>query len=312
MAHLGAKEYGTMILGEMLTRTNLLALVGGGSNPKYADNTVLIYDHDLQQFIMEYTCATTVLSVRVCNSRIVIAIKNEIYVYSFPNHTELLFSFEKLYNPKGLLELTPAPNNDRNIICFPAQKRGAVQIVDLGSIDSKVSKSPSILYAHENELAYLSLNQDGTLLATASKKGTIVRIFDTIKRVKIQEFRRGTDEAKIYCINFSGDSNYVCCSSDKGTVHIFALKDSSLNKRSKFSGLSVLGGYVHSQWDLANFAFHHDNHRDNVCICAFGTSSSIYAVCFDGSLQKYIFRSDGSCKRVSFDSFLDICEHWYC
>lgn len=33
-------------------------------------------------------------------------------------------------------------------------------------------------------------------------------------------------------INFSHDSSFLCASSDKGTVHIFALKDTKLNRRS--------------------------------------------------------------------------------
>ena len=33
-------------------------------------------------------------------------------------------------------------------------------------------------------------------------------------------------------INFSHDSSFLCASSDKGTVHIFALKDTRLNRRS--------------------------------------------------------------------------------
>ena len=38
----------------------------------------------------------------------------------------------------------------------------------------------------------------------------------------------------VYCsINFSHDSAFLCVSSDKGTVHIFALKNTSLNKRSR-------------------------------------------------------------------------------
>lgn len=40
------------------------------------------------------------------------------------------------------------------------------------------------------------------------------------------------DPATVYCINFSLDSDFLCCSSDKGTIHIFALKDSHLNRRS--------------------------------------------------------------------------------
>lgn len=35
-------------------------------------------------------------------------------------------------------------------------------------------------------------------------------------------------------LTFSLDSAFLCCSSDKGTVHIFAVKDQSLNKKSRY------------------------------------------------------------------------------
>lgn len=35
----------------------------------------------------------------------------------------------------------------------------------------------------------------------------------------------------LFSINFSADSDFLCCSSDKGTVHIFAIKDTNLNRR---------------------------------------------------------------------------------
>ncbi|MCL4120866.1 UNVERIFIED_CONTAM: hypothetical protein GTU68_041406 [Idotea baltica] len=69
MVHLDAKEFGTMVIGEMLQQSNLLALVGGGSQPKYADNTVLIYDDDFKAFAAEYTYTGPVLALRVCKNR---------------------------------------------------------------------------------------------------------------------------------------------------------------------------------------------------------------------------------------------------
>lgn len=37
-----------------------------------------------------------------------------------------------------------------------------------------------------------------------------------------------------FSITFSRDSEFLCASSDKGTVHIFALKDTQLNRRSTY------------------------------------------------------------------------------
>ena len=35
--------------------------------------------------------------------------------------------------------------------------------------------------------------------------------------------RRGSDKAEIYSISFDKMSNWIACSSDKGTIHIFAV-----------------------------------------------------------------------------------------
>lgn len=64
---------------------------------------------------------------------------------------------------------------------------------------------------------------DGTLLATASTKGTLIRIFDTAEGIGLKEVRRGTDSADIQCIAFNYSSVYLACTSDKGTAHIFSL-----------------------------------------------------------------------------------------
>ena len=66
------------------------------------------------------------------------------------------------------------------------------------------------------------------MIATASTKGTIIRVWDSTNRQgrinKLAELRRGSDSATIHCINFSSDSQFLVVSSDKGTVHVFALQ----------------------------------------------------------------------------------------
>ena len=44
-------------------------------------------------------------------------------------------------------------------------------------------------------LSALELNSNGTLLATASEKGTIIRIYDLKDGVILQELRRGSEYA---------------------------------------------------------------------------------------------------------------------
>lgn len=47
------------------------------------------------------------------------------------------------------------------------------------------------LAAHTTNITQLVLNQSGTRLATASERGTVVRVFDTSTKNLIAEFRRG-------------------------------------------------------------------------------------------------------------------------
>ena len=83
---------------------------------------------------------------------------------------------------------------------------------------------------HESDIFYLSLNNEGTILATASdkvkfiiKKGTMIRLFSTETGEYFKELRRGSEKAQIFSISFSPNSKYLACSSDRGTVHIFSL-----------------------------------------------------------------------------------------
>ncbi|SCU98018.1 LAFA_0G14928g1_1 [Lachancea sp. 'fantastica'] len=80
-----------------------------------------------------------------------------------------------------------------------------------------------VIEAHKGEIAALTLSRDGTLLATASEKGTIVRVFSVETGSKVYQFRRGTYPTKIYSMCFSDDNQFLAASSSSKTVHIFKL-----------------------------------------------------------------------------------------
>ena len=81
----------------------------------------------------------------------------------------------------------------------------------------------NVIQAHKAPISFLSINSSGTMLASASEKGTVIRVWSIPGSEKLYQFRRGTREARIYSMNFNTMSTLLAVSSAHDTVHIFNL-----------------------------------------------------------------------------------------
>lgn len=202
------------------------------------------------------------------------------------------------------------------VLAYPDKTKGYVRVKSYGKnifYNTLLDKSiTALINAHESAISFLALNSEGTLLATASDKGTLIRIFKAEDGTFLQELRRGKDKAEIFSVCFDPSSNFIASSSDRGTVHIWSLAnahkklkdigdDSNLEKqtskdfkekedvtpKNQTSMLSkIFGGYFGSEWSFAQFRL-----DDPKTICAFGPNNTIIVI---SSLGKYY--------QASFDS----------
>ncbi|MED6193482.1 Autophagy- protein 18a [Stylosanthes scabra] len=300
-------------LVHMLFRCNILAFVGGGPEPRHPPNKVMIWDDHQSRCIGELSFRSEVKGVRLRRDRIVVVLAHKIFVYNFAD-LKVLHQIETIANPKGLCEVSHLSGT--MVLACPGLQKGQVRV------EHYASKRTKFIMAHDSRIACFSLTQDGRLLATASSKGTLVRVFNTLDGSLLQEVRRGADRAEIYSLAFSPTAQWLAVSSDKGTVHVFNLKvDSGLlgldrsNSSSESNPSSptavsslkfmkgVLPKYFSSEWSVAQFRLQEGLQH----IVAFGhQKNTVVILGMDGSFYRCQFDSanGGEMTQLEYYNFL--------
>ena len=298
----------------MYLTTNILALVGGGKNPKFSINKIIIWDDKKKRnnIIGELRFNSPVLNVKMKQDRLIGICQSKIYIFNI-NTLETLDMFDTYDNINGIVGFSSG-----ELICvlaFPYESKGKVRIVNFNSL-----AQPPIITAHESKIACLCVNRNGTLLATSSDKGTLVRIFDVKDGKLLIELRRGAKNAEINCIIFDENNKHVACASGTGTVHIFSIVeamknnynenyysdqndgDETKNQKSFLSGFNFLhklsSSYFGSEWSFAKLRL-----QEHKSIISFLHNNTICALTSDGKycLASFDPKKSGDCvKKFEF------------
>jgi len=338
---------------KMLFRCNILALVGGGAHPMFPEKKVLIWDDHVQVPIGELSFRSKVLGVSLRRDRVVCALDRKIYSYNFRN-LALIDKTETVHNPLGLHALSPSA--DSCVLAMPGLQRGVVRVNVYPSSaagtsrggggdgdaeadtaedsDNASARGPppktTLINAHESDLVALALNAEGTLLATASEKGTLLRIFDASSGEMLHELRRGAERAVVHSLAFDAESEFVACTSDKGTVHVFRIAGGeesgggsegdaaesgdtqtaaaaprrSAGESSLFGAFSsaLVPRYFQSRWSIAQYRI-----NEPYSVVAFGKDKhTVVIVGAEGTFQVAAFDPTGRTKtmrRLHYSSF---------
>merc|ERR1712228_407684 len=185
----------------------------------------------------------------------------------------------------GLCALCPDPQN--TVLVCPGLQKGYLR-VELYDI-----KRMSLIQAHEGSLGCFALSFDGKLLATASEKGTLIRIWDTSTGKQIQELRRGADHAEIQSLCFSPKtSSYLAVSSDKGTIHIFKIRrDANVgNKKDKNNKKEESKMNDNEQHNNNNHHHHQNNKKEKNPTSSLGLFKSVLPRYFSSEWSLAQFR----------------------
>ena len=136
---------------------------------------------------------------RFHQTRLLVVLLNQIIAFSYENELVKLATYRTRDNPLGLLATNRGIST--RVIAFPSAERAGyiqvylycphdysllymsprhmvyiymcLQVVDLDQIEPHRTIAPVTIRAHEHELAHITLNLDGSKLASASQHGKI-------------------------------------------------------------------------------------------------------------------------------------------
>ncbi|CCE61578.1 hypothetical protein TPHA_0A05030 [Tetrapisispora phaffii CBS 4417] len=234
---------------KMLHRTNYIALLGGGLKPKYPPNKLIVWDDLKKKESIVLKFMSPLKSVFISRIYIIAVLANSIEIFQFqPKTVKICPSLSIEHNStcdfvicqnnrsqrRGTNESNSFIKNKMSIKCYLAyvspRMLGQIHIADLSQLrynennpDESQLLPTSIIKAHKSAIRLVRLNKQGTMVATCSRQGTLIRIFSTINGVLLKEFRRGLDRADIYEMSFSPNGTRLAVISDKQTLHIFQL-----------------------------------------------------------------------------------------
>lgn len=267
---------------EALFKTNVIVFVGDGTDKLYPPTKVIIWDDAVGKMIGFVDSQTDIIQVRICKNKLLVVCRGHVYVYDLDT-LKIINELDTCVNTYALGELSA----NTMIMVALSTKLGHVHVCDYSEDPIKSFDLP----CHDHPIRQIALSIDGQYLATASEKGTLIRIWNLRTKTNIQELRRGAAGADIQTIRFSQNMKYLCIYSNTGTIHLCALTkipDESttsdkpskpINRRSaiKFlvdyipfsSPISILPNYFNSEWSFAQITL--DNFAPT--ICAFSNSN---------------------------------------
>ena len=204
---------------EMLDCSSLVAIVGGGDSPAFSSRRLRVFNTSDSSTICDMNFDSPVLAVRLNHKCLIVVLAFQVHIYNIDT-MKVKQLLDTPPNPKGLCSLQTSGNasSSRVILCFPGSSdKGDVVVFDVAG-----QKIISVVEAHESPVQSIAVSSDGKLLATASTKGTLIRIFDlTQKNENVATFRRGVTTSVVATMRFNSNESLLCVGSKNGTVHVF-------------------------------------------------------------------------------------------
>ena len=159
---------------EILNRCNIFALVGTGDNPKFGQNKVVLWDELNQKVVNQLIVSSNIKNIKIKRTKIFIIEENNIKVFTLGNY-ENIDSLKTFKNKNGIFGISL--DSKLNIISYPSPDIGKIIIKDYNK-KNEDNFIVNEISAHKNEIIALVMNYEGTLIASASERGLLLKFLE--------------------------------------------------------------------------------------------------------------------------------------
>ncbi|XP_024920304.1 WD repeat domain phosphoinositide-interacting protein 1-like [Cynoglossus semilaevis] len=135
--------------------------------------------------ICNYSYPSDVLSVKLNRQRLIVCLEESIYIHNIKDMKLLKTLLNTPSNPSGLCALSI--NHSNSYLAYP----GSATIGEIIVYDANNLNTVTMIPAHDSPVVALTFNASATKLASASERGTVIRVFSIPEGLRLFEFRRG-------------------------------------------------------------------------------------------------------------------------
>lgn len=262
--------------------SSIIVCCGVEGQKSFSETTLCVFDESIGRAVLELGCSEPIHRVFMLPHMFAMSAKSEVRVYTF-DPPILHSQYRTCVNEFGPCDFVRSGETGF-VVAMTGRQPGTLRIVRGEPCDCQDRS----IEAHSRPISFIKFNNNGTLVATCSSLGTVIKLFNTMSGECVGQYRRGTLGAEIASIAFSNENEWLAVASSKGTVHVFSI-----------SSASSPDAPVRSELRIQN------SDLESAVLC-FGERNILYAASKVGKL--YVLRCSDQDKKITVERcepFLD-------
>ena len=299
---------------EMLEKTSILALVGGGNDPYGPSNKIHIYDDQKGTVVANMTFKSNVLNIRLKKDKILVICESFIYFINFENFKpidSMDLGEEKKKKIAFAFTLEPEVNKlAYNINNINNNKENKIIINSYEGDNKKTSIKLNTNFNTNNLIRCIEFNKKGNLLAITAKYCNHIEIYNSETGLIVGKCNLEPENINTKYLSFSFESDFICCFLENGEVNIFNIKSVSNILEEDDENFNLIKNeneikeiklwtkfYLPEKNVICTFANFMENEQGKDFIICIGNKGNYYLVKFD--------------KDKSEDLALKVCDKYF-